>query len=200
MISEVARVLSLSLMPLYTNKIVTVLGGLAKTATVLKDGKPLRFPIPYGAKSQSMQIEDDSFIPDSRQRAIIYFEGTNADITAYENNKSKFRAALKLVCWYNLEMFETVNSASVQISLLSEILGLLPGAKNISDEILGLTVIAGAVQDSTPKLFSQYSYKEERGQYLQPPYYSLGIDIVTTFQINHGCHGKLIPINVGGCC
>ena len=201
MISEVAKILALSLMPMYASQKVTVLGGLVKVASQeIKEKQIEKFPIPYSAGSQPMQISNDAFIPDSSQRAIIYFEGSDSNVTMFENNKSRFKAALRLICWYNADKFQTDDDSSVHISLLAEILGLLPSAKRLSDQILALDIVPGSIIDSTPRLFSQYSYKEEKGQYLLPPYYALGIDLTTTFQINHGCNAKLKPVESGGCC
>ncbi|CAG5001948.1 hypothetical protein DYBT9275_02773 [Dyadobacter sp. CECT 9275] len=202
MTHEVARVLATALMPMYNHQLVTVLGGLVKMALTDKGGKTVRFPVPHSDASQPMQIDNNAFIPDAKQRAIIYFEGTDSDIVSFDRDKSRMRTNLKLICWYNLNMFQVEGSNSVAVTLLNNVLGLLPSASALPGEILALKTVATKVIDKGPNLFSQYTYKEERSQYLQDPYYAFGIDLSCTYQINHtsDCHGKLIPVDTVECC
>lgn len=201
MTHEVARVLSESLTPLYNTKIITVLAGLSKLAvTETRDQKSLRYPVPYDSDSQPMQVENDSLIPDHRQRAILYFEGTDSDVTTFEQDKSKMRSNLRLVCWYNSLMFQWEEGHSLHLTLVSAILKLLPNAKNQSDQLLAMDVRATRIYDSAAALFSRYTYREERGQYLLAPYFALGIDLSVTYQLNHECHGGLVPVESSVCC
>lgn len=200
MTHEVARIMALSLQPLYNAELVTTLAGMVKTATMMVNEKPTKFPVPFGSDSQPIRISNDSLIPDASQRAIIYFEGQDSDITDYKNSRSRMISSLRLICWYNLDKFESDNQGSVHLSLLAKILGLLPSCKNLSDDIQGIDIIPGKVHDSTSRLFNLYSYKEERGQYLQPPYYAFGIDLAVTYHLNHQCHADLKPVNTSASC
>lgn len=201
MTNDVARALADSLTPLYNSKIITVLAGLSKMAvTETRDQKTLRYPVPYDNDSQPMQVENDSLIPNQNQRAIVYFEGTDSDVTSYEDTKSKMRSNLRLVCWYNSQMFQLEEGQSLHTTLVSTILKLLPTAKNYSNQLLAMEVRATRVYDSAATLFSRYTYREERGQFLLAPYFALGIDLTVSYQLNHECHAGLIPIKSSVCC
>lgn len=195
----VAKVLAEALEPLYTIKLVSVLAGLVKTAvTETKDKKPKKFPIPFSSDSQPLQITNDSLIPDSSKRAIIYFEGNDTQMTDFTDKRSRMTSNLRLICWYNADQYET-KRGSVHTALLSYVLGQIPKAKQLADDIYITKIDIGKIHDSTAKLFSQYTYKEERGQFMQPPYYAFGIDITVEFQLNHFCHDIIIPIDTASC-
>lgn len=196
MTPEVARILAVSLLPLYTNKLITVLSGLVKTASVDQDGKKVRFPVPYDPDAMPFQIESTDLVPDSYQRGIIYFEGESAAIESGTANKTKMRSVLRLVCWYNSEKFELRQPGAMHSALFGEIMALLRQAKRVPTNLHALTLEMQDVQETTPRLFSKYTYTEERGQYLQPPYFAFGITISATYQINHCDEDrKLFPVD-----
>ena len=201
MTHEVAKVLAQSLKPMHANSLITVLAGLVKTATTTaRDNRPVKLPVLFGQYSNPIQVESKDLIPSSEQRSIIYFEGSDSSITQFYNDKSKMRSNVRLICWYNSEKYDLIEQSSIAISLLSNILALLPNAKKLSKDILGLEITPGTVYDSTARLFSQYSYKEEYAQFLLPPYYAFGIDIQVTYQLNHSCHAAITPTDSTGCC
>lgn len=203
MTNEVAKVLAGSLEPLYNAELITVLCGLTKVATQKKYDATttVRFPVPYDYDSPVYQIEKSQLVPDKKQRAIVYFEGNDTDITSFVQNKSKGRTGLRLVCWYNSSAFESPINDSIHSQLASKMLDLLWKAKPRPDGVIGgMTVEVTRILDSAGSLFSRYSYKEDYGQYLQNPYFAFGIDISVTYQINHGCTTELVPVDAGDCC
>lgn len=201
MTNEVAKILAGALQPLYNAELITVLCGLTKVVTQQKDKTTVKFPVPYDYDSPVYQIENSALVPDERQRAIVYFEGNDSDLTSFSQNKSKGSTRLKLVCWYNTNMLQHPQNESIHPVLVSKINGLIGKVKTHPDSIIqGFQVEATRVYDSAASLFSRYTYKEERGQYLQNPYFALGIDFTVTYQINHGCTSELLAINARDCC
>lgn len=202
MTHEVAKVLAESLAPLYNESIVTVLSGLVKTASQERSGKTIRFPVPYDYDAPVYQIENIDLIPDQKQRAIIYFEGDNTDLTSFEAKKSRARTSVKLICWYNSNAFDpSLPQSTIHTLLVSNVLTLLKTARpNPNGVIAGFEVKPTKTYDSTEALFTKYSYRDERGQYLQHPYFAFGIDITVDYQINHGCTIKLLPVPADNCC
>lgn len=197
MTHEVARMLASSLLPLYTRNLVTVLGGMVKTATQKRDEKTVKFPVPFSSESMPLRVGNEDFVPDYRQRAILYFEGENAVIESNEVNKTKLSSNLRLVCWFNAEKFETTDGSSVHVALFAEIMALLPKATRLPGKALGMKLKFSDVQESVPRIFSKYSYTEERGQFLLPPFYAFGIGINASYQINHcNDNGQLFPSDV----
>lgn len=203
MTNEVAKILAGSLEPLYNAQIITVLCGLVKTVTQEKvnNTSTVRFPVPYDTDSATFQMANSDLVPSARQRAIIYFEGSDTDITAFEPLKSKASTDLRLVCWYNSSQYESVDGHSVHSILASQILKMLWKANPEPNSVIaGMKTEVTRMYDSAATLFSRYSYREEYAQYLQNPYFSLGIDMTVTYQINHGCTPELLAINAADCC
>lgn len=201
MTNEIAKILAASLEPLVNQEIITTLCGLSKVATQKKTEATVRFPVPYDDNSPIFQMDRSQLVPDSRQTAIVYFEGNDTDITSFEAKKSKGRTSLKLVCWYNSQKLENPRGGSGHVILISKILALISKAKPRPDDVVqGFDIDVTRLYDSAASLFSRYSYKEEYGQYLQNPYFALGIDITVTYQINHGCTTELLAANLTDCC
>lgn len=203
MTNEIAKILAGSLEPLYNAELITVLCGLTKVATQQKASATttVRFPVPYDYDSPTFQIENSDLVPNSKQRAIVYFEGNDTDITSFVQNKSKGRTGLRLVCWYNSQWFQSPEGHSIHSLLTSNILKLIWKARPLPDGIIGgFETEVTRIYDSASTLFSRYSYKEDYGQYLQNPYFALGIDITVTYQINHGCTSELLAVNANDCC
>jgi len=201
MTREVARILAESLIPLYNKEVITVLTGLVKTVSQERNNNTIRFPVPYDTNSGAVQIENSALVPDKTQRAIIYFEGSDTSITDFDKRKSQASSALKLVCWYNSLMFNQPENISLHEVLIGNVLKYIAEARPEPDSVIktfGIDVTR--VYDSNPALFSKYSYREERGQYLQTPYFSFAIDITVEYQLNHGCDYELIPIDADHCC
>lgn len=201
MTNEIAKILAGSLQPLYDSQVITTLCGLSKVATQKKTEATVRFPVPYDEDSPTYQMDRSQLVPDSRQRAIVYFEGNDSDITSFEGKKSKGRTALKLICWYDSNKFRSLDRGSIHPILTSAILNLIGKARPKPDDVVqGFAIDVTRIYDSAASLFSRYSYKEEYGQYLQNPYFALGIDITVTYQINHGCSTELLAVNADNCC
>lgn len=195
----IAQILSKRLDQLHSRQLVTVLGGLVKTASVNRDGgRTIRFPVPFDTQTQNIRIDNSAFVPDSEQRAIIYFEGLNSTVTESVRNKSRLRSNLRLVCWYNSDKYIVKGSSTIHEVLISAILKLLQSGRD-TDVIQGIVVTPTTVLDSNSNLFSRYSYTEERGQYLLAPYYAFAIDLNVTYQLSHNCHGNALPVDVDCC-
>ena len=197
----IAKILSESLRPMYDTKLVTTLGGLVSVASVkTKDNKDIRFPVPFGSNEQPVQISNNALVPDSRQRAIIYFEGNDSVTQSSSGEKSRITSNLRLVCWYQAERYQVSSGKSVHSVLVSQVLGYLASAGKDSADVVITSITPGRIFDSTARIFNQYTYQQERGQYMQHPYYAFAIDLVVNFQINHKCNGDLLPIDTAGCC
>lgn len=201
MTNEIAKILANSLSPLVGAEIITTLCGLIKVVNQKKGDVTVRFPVPYDDTSPVYQMDRSQLVPDSQQRAIVYFEGNDTDITSFEGKKSKGRTSLRLVCWYNTQKLENPQGGSGHVILASKILSLISKARSKpGDVVQGLEIDVTRIYDSSESLFSRYSYKQEYGQYLQNPYFALGIDITVTYQINHGCTSELLAANTTDCC
>lgn len=201
MTNEIARILSDSLQPLHDAQLITVLGGLSKVASQQRNQGTIKFPVPYDEDSQQYQIENSALVPNAKQRAILYFEGNDTNITDFNTKKSKADTRVRLVCWYNMDKFTKMPQGFVDSVFTSKIMECISKAKPRPDGIIvGLSVDVTRLLDSANTLFSRYTYKEERGQYLQSPYFALGMDITVTYQINHGCPIELLPVDADGCC
>lgn len=208
MTHEVALVLAKSLQPMFDHGLVTTLSGLVKTATVQRDGgKVERFPYPFASETQPIMMTNSDLIPDSRSRAIIYFEGNDTNVSESTAQRTRMTSEVRLICWYDSSKFQVsgvpAKVDTVHTVLLSNILANLHKAKTIESPIKALNIDIIRVLDSTQRLFSNYTYKEERGQYLQAPYYAIGIDIRSTFQLSHsdGCFNKLLAVDSADeCC
>lgn len=201
MTHEIAKILAQSLSPLYDAELITILCGLVKTVSQARDNAIIRFPVPYDTDAPVYQIENSDLIPDHGQRAIVYFEGTDTLISDNQLRKSKASSGLRLVCWYNSERMQVTEGNSLHSLLIGSFLGLLKEARPPQDGIIvAMKAEANRVIDSYDSLFAKYSYVKERGQYLQSPYFAFGIDINVTYQINHGCATKPLPINSADCC
>lgn len=201
MTREVARILADSLVPLYNAQLITVLTGLVKTVSQERNQGTIRFPVPYDTNSGSVQIENSALVPDKNQRAIVYFEGSDTSITEFARNKSRASSSVKLICWYNSLMFAQPENISLHEVLIGNVLKHIAEARPEQDSIIKtFDIDVTRVYDSSPALFSKYSYREERGQYLQTPYFSFAIDITVDYQLNHGCEYELIPIDADHCC
>lgn len=195
----IAQILSKRLDLLHSRQLVTVLGGLVKTASVAREGgRNIKFPVPFDTETQNIRIENSAFVPDQEQRAIMYFEGLNSTITESVRNKSKLRSNLRLICWYNANKFNVKGCSTIHEVLISASLKLLQNGRD-TDVVQGIVVMPTTVLDSSNTLFSRYSYLEERGQYLLAPYYAFGIDLNVTYQLSHNCHGNALPVDVDCC-
>lgn len=188
-------------MPLYNKEVITVLTGLVKTVSQERNNGTIRFPVPYDTNSGAVQIENSALVPDKTQRAIVYFEGSDTTVTDFDKRKSAASSALKLVCWYNGLMFNQPENISLHEVLIGNVMKCIAEARPEPDSIIKtFNIDVTRVYDSNPALFSKYSYREERGQYLQTPYFSFAIDIIVNYQLNHGCEYELIPIDADHCC
>ncbi len=197
MTQEVAQMLAKSLIPMFDAGIITVLSGLVKTATVLSpEGKTIRFPIPYQSDDDALQIRNSALVPDSRQRCIVYFEEVDTDVTKSRENYTRFRSRLRLVCWFDVSKFQTTPS-NVQVALTARMTVDVRNTRSAEGSpLLALKVVPGKLLNNVPALFSKYTYKEEKTQYLQAPYYAFGIDFTADYQINHDCKNDeiLLPV------
>lgn len=201
MTHEIAKILAGSLTPLYDAKLITVLCGLVKTVSQSREGATIRFPVPYDFDAPVIQMENSDLIPDHGQRSIVYFEGTDTNITDSNLRKSKANSGLRLVCWYNSDRMQVSEGESLHSILIGSFLGLLHAAAPRRDGVIqAMKVEPTRVIDSYDSLFAKYSYVKERGQYLQSPFFAFGIDLNVTYQINHGCTVEPIPTNATGCC
>lgn len=200
MTNEIAKILARSLEPRQNSEIITHLCGLTKEVRQQKDGRVVRFPIPYDYDSANYQIDNSVLVPDQRYRSIVYFEGNDTSITGFEPKKSKASTSLRMVCWYDRSKFNKESSVPLHSGLISLFLSDLAQARpDIDSAIGGFKLDVNTIYDSVSSLFSRYTYVEERGQYLMAPYFAFGIDLTVTYQINHGCNADLFPIDVANC-
>lgn len=206
MTSEIAKILANSLEPLYNKGLVTVLGSLVKTASVQRDGRVIRFPVPYSDEDQPIQIDNSEFMPDASQRCIVYFEGENTNVTDANSERARMSTPLRLVCWYDSNKFQYPEGTNDSLaSALTKLLlqGLMRVKGNTGLPVYITDITPTRILDSSAALFSRYTYREERNQYLTAPYYALGIDLTINYQINYknGCTPELTPTdwNANGC-
>ena len=201
MTHEAARLLAERLQPLYEQRIVTVLSGLVKTATQEKEGKTIRFPVSFDTVTQPVEMKDADLVPDSRQRGILYFEGDDATVTRSEPNYTRYSANLRMVFWYNAKRYQLNGDhpESIHTALMAAVLHYLNKGPKVPTLLQAFQFeITRVVQDN---LFSKYTYREEKSQFLLSPYYAFGIDLTATFQLNHNpiCHDSLVIVDVNDC-
>lgn len=201
MTNEIAKVLAGSLEPMVNQRLITVLCGLTKVAQQKRDTLTLRFPVPYDYDSATYQIENSALVPDAKERAIVYFEGNDTDVAGFSQKRSQGRTSLRLVCWYDRSKYQSPDNDSVHTVLMSQFLEYLGSARPPYDGVIAtFQVDVTRIYDSVESLFSKYTYRQERSQYLLSPYFALGIDITVSYQINHGCRKDLLPVNTAACC
>lgn len=182
MTHDVARILAQSLQPLLDQRIITTLCGLAKlvsTTSATPGTPPQRFPVPFDADSRIVQMDNADLIPDQNQTAIVYFEGTDSQITEIKDKGIRMSCGLRLVCWYN-----TKRLALSHTRLFSRVVSDLKNAKKSDGDIQGLTLTFGAVQNTAGLIFSPYTYREEKAQYMQPPFYAFAVSIRAEYSLN----------------
>lgn len=182
MTHEVARILAQALEPLLNQKILTTLCGLAKlvATTSATPGSPVkRFPIPFDTDARILQMDNGDLVPDQNQAAILYFEETSSQVTEVKDKGIRMSCGLRLVCWYNTERMPLSHT-----QLFGRILSKLKDAKKSGGDIQALTLTFGTVQNTAGLIFSPYTYREEKAQFMQPPYYAFSVSINAEYSLN----------------
>ncbi|OJW75699.1 hypothetical protein [Spirosoma sp. 48-14] len=196
----IARYLADALEPL-NGPVISRLAGLVKTleTDVFTSGKISRFPIPLEASPASCSLSGRAFpdlVPDQAERLIIYFE----EIGSPTSNQSKWTSRLRLIGWGNQELFQDVSAEKATAVLIARIERLFRKIVVDSDSpVQSLRCEVTGSPSSDTNLFSRYTYSQTSSQYLFPPYFAFGLDLVLTFTLHDDCNFELTGLPVAGC-
>lgn len=172
---------------------VDVYGGMSRTvATAIPtdDNKVYfkRYPV-----SCNTSLDDckkgryKDLVPDSKKRAILYWEDYGNIMQKREGDNFTFVARLKLIGWVNLEKFKNVVGCTLTHLLVASIIKEIPtNFQNFG--IFQSTKIRYKGEDpKTAQIFAKYTYSEEVNQYLLYPFDYFAMNFEIEFTINQAC-------------
>lgn len=154
------------------------------TGTVIRKIFPVACNV-TAAQCEEQELYTD-LVPDSKYRSIIYFEDGGSTYVGRNGETLNFVSKLRLVCWYNLQHFDTAQ-CSIDGQLIASIIGALPHNFFNDGDYQRLLLTVASVPTKQSGIFSFYSYSEETNQYLLYPYDYFAIDFNVSFAINKNC-------------
>lgn len=192
MISDIGNILKSYL----TLPFIDKLGGVVRVVTKSEtdaSGRIVRksFPVDCGVTNEDcLAGRYVDLVPNSKYLSVAYFEDGGVTLDTQETRDFTFDASLKLVVWLNLKKLGKTacsNSAMAYLSILKSF-----PTKYFNQTINGVPysriIITPEGQDiKSPQIFSQYTYEEEKTQYLMYPFDYFSMNINVRFSVSKSC-------------
>lgn len=125
-------------------------------------------------------------VPDSKLKALIYFEDGGATTNGATARGISFTANLTLVCWINLQnLGQTSCSASAfaQVQIIEALNGFTANVSPLNT----IRVNEISIIPKSANIFSKYTYQEKQIQYLMYPYDYFALSLRISFEVPRGC-------------
>jgi hypothetical protein len=187
MTKDLANIFKNSLLSLKTDGLISNLEGLVRLHEFKPSGgdKTLKIAYPVDCEEPEDCVECKSLyicVPEKTKKCLVYFEGYQSRATFPLQTSTKYESVLSLICWYNLDFFETSDLLQSRlISLFSEKIKKTYSEENpinfVNPEIVSVT-------DSDASIFSKYSYNESNSGFLGCKYATFRIDFKINFLLN----------------
>lgn len=148
-----------------------------------------KFPVScnVSARDCSTNAKQHQLVPDNSYKSLIYFEDGGASPIGRGTRGLKFTGRMRCICWLNLnKLGQTSCNASVYpmaqlIKLFNEF-----RTQNISP-LVGVSVREIGIVEKSQAIFSRYTYREEKVQYLLYPYDYFALDLQVEFELPDSC-------------
>lgn len=188
MINDIGQILKSRLTTL---QFIDKLGGVVRVVTKNEtdsNGRVVRksFPVDCDVTNDDcLAGKYVDLVPNSKYLSVAYFEDQGIRPVTQDVKDFTFVASLKLICWLNLKKLGKSNCSNSALAYLN-ILKVFPTSyfnQTINNVPYSRIIIKPDGQDiKSPQIFSQYTYEEEKTQYLMYPfdYFSMNIDVQFT--------------------
>lgn len=138
-------------------------------------------------------------VPNSSLTGVLYFEDKGVRTQGRHRKLHRYESKLRLVVWLNTDklMNETddtvLQPTEVSTILSAKILSLFDEmeSKNVGNYIT-VSVKMDNILSQDASIFSQYTYNQERTQYLIPPFEYFAVDLTVKYAINVDCLDDII--------
>lgn len=190
---------------------VSVVAGLAKPVSYNEevpngiDGERdsvLKFTIPVSTDTNitacgPYDLPDQSLVPDSSQKGILYFEDNGGQVTGSRGSYGNTYAwNVRLVLWLNKNLITGDAYSMISTNVVTAVMQAI-GAYDMNPKnnypFIGL-LVRGTNQVQGSQVFSRYTYREEIRQYLMAPFEAYGLDLRLSFTLNPAC---VFPVATG---
>lgn len=127
-------------------------------------------------------------VPNDEYISIIYFEDRGTVLTGTQGRLHNYTSGLRLVCWLNMERFDT-SACSISAPVIAAIVKAIPTGTFNADGTAyqRISVQLASILPKTSAIFGAYTYNEETNQYLLYPYDYFAIDLNVSFSIHDNC-------------
>ena len=153
------------------------------------------YPV-YINKTKTTCSPDDyiDLVPNDKKKGIIYFEDQGTELTE-EGNYFYFNTQVRLVGWFNLKRVNTslLNADTLMAKVAATMPQKLSNDGGISSIVLELTG-----SNKEPAIFGNYTFIEERKQYLMYPFDYFALNYSIDYKIHRSCIND-ITINGTSC-
>ena len=153
------------------------------------------YPV-YINKTKTTCSPDDyiDLVPNDKKKGIIYFEDQGTTLTE-EGNYFYFNTQVRLVGWFNLKR---VNTALLNAdTLMAKVAATMP-QKLSNDGGISSIVLELIGSNREPAIFGNYTFIEERKQYLMYPFDYFALNYSIDYKIHRSCIND-ITINGTSC-
>lgn len=130
-------------------------------------------------------------VPNSDYRSIIYFEDKGTILTGMQGKRMQFMSALRLVCWLNLDMFDTT-SCTLSAPVMAAIIHAIPTSHFNDGNYQGISAKLTSIPPKDASIFGAYTYNEETNQHLLYPYDYFALDLNIDFMIHESCINAIV--------
>lgn len=166
--------------------------GLVKTLTYgAGDEMKSTIYIPISCDLEASQRDcisnkEHHVVPDSKLKALIYFEDGGCSPTGATSRGLSFTSTLTLVCWMNLQKLGQTSCAASAFAQAQIIETLNAFQANVSP-INTIKVTEMSISPKSAQIFSKYTYDEKSIQYLMYPYDYFALTLKINFEVPRGC-------------
>lgn len=126
-------------------------------------------------------------VPDSSLKSLIYFEDGGATPIGKSSRGMKFSGRMRLICWLNLNKLGQT-SCNASVYPMAQVIKLLDEIKNANTApITAMSVREIGIVEKSAAIFSKYTYREEKNQFLLYPYDYFALDLTVEYEIPFAC-------------
>lgn len=148
-----------------------------------------KFPVScnVSARDCATNAKQHHLVPDNTLKSLIYFEDGGASPIGKGVRGLKFSARMRCVVWLNLNKLGQT-SCNASVYPMAQLIKLFDEyrTQNISP-LVGVSVREIGIVEKSAAIFSRYSYREEKVQYLLYPYDYFALDLQVEFEIPNSC-------------
>jgi hypothetical protein len=134
-------------------------------------------------------------VPDSRKKAICYFEPQSSIGINTDGNTIYFKQSFRCVVWLNLQLLGVANEYVTETVIL-DINKAINETKffQFNGSTLGLQAQTTGIIHREPSIFSEYTYNNETMQNVMYPFDYFAIDFNLLVIAGESCFPKFTPL------